>query len=180
MTTQSAARPVGGARYVALTDRSHARQMTADWWQDARVTGTTAGFEDFLGHMWLAVHEGAFLFEIPDGAIDHTRDGIVRHGPWPPEDCSRCLLTWFDHGWITLYVLSEQLFRWPPNDDALQRDPDDDTARLVESHRARDIIAEPQTWTNDRAEGMVCLSPADHAPASDFRQLWLDAVDPAE
>jgi len=144
------------------------------------VTETRERFEDFLGQMWLAVHESAFLFEVPGGAIDHMRDGVVRHGPWSPEECSRCLLTWFDHGWITLCVLSEQLFRWSPDDDALRRDPADESARLVENHRARDILAEPQGWTNDRAEGFVCLSPADHAPASDFRQLWLDAVDPPE
>lgn len=137
---------------------------------------TTEGFEDFRSEMWLAVHEGAFLFELPAGAVDHTRDGVVQHGPWPPDECSRCLLTWFDHGWITLYVLSEQLFRWAPDDDALERDPADDTSRLVKSGRARAILAQPQAWTNDRPEGFVCLSPADHAPSSDFRQLWLDAV----
>jgi hypothetical protein len=96
------------------------------------VRETTEGFEDFRGQMWLAVHEGAFLFELPLGAIDHTRHGVVQHGPWPPEECSRCLLTWFDHGWITLYVLSEQLFRWSSDDDALMKDPADENVRIVE------------------------------------------------
>jgi hypothetical protein len=142
------------------------------------VGETAKGFEDFRGEMWLAVHEGGFLFEVPLGAIDHTRHGIVQHGPWPPDECSRCLLTWFDHGWITLYVPSEQLFRWSSDDDALVKDPADETVRIVESDRARAILAEPRTWTNDRPEGFVCLAPADHAPSSDFRQLWLDVIAP--
>jgi hypothetical protein len=142
------------------------------------VHEATEGFEDFREQMWWAVYEGAFLFEVPLGAIDHTRDGVVQHGPWPPKECSRCLLTWFDHGWITLYVLSEQLFRWSSDDDALMRDPVDETVRIVEQDRARAILAEPETWTNDRPEGLLCLAPADHAPSSDFRGLWLDAIDP--
>jgi hypothetical protein len=135
-------------------------------------------FYDFLGEMWLGVHEGAFLFEFPGGSILYTKDGTERHGPWPPDECSRCLLIWFDHGWINAYVLSEQRFRWAPDDDALLPDPADETARLVEPERARAILADPQAWTNDSAEGFLVLYPADHAPATDFRQLWLDAVTP--
>lgn len=135
-------------------------------------------FDDFLGQMWLGVHEGAFLFEFPGGSILYTRDGIERYGPWPPEECSRCLLTWFDHGWINAYVLSEHLFRWPAEDDALWPDPADETARLIEPVRARAILADPRTWTNDSAEGFVVLNPAEHAPSHGFRQLWLDAVTP--
>lgn len=105
-------------------------------------------------------------------------NGVVRNGPWPPEECSRCLLTWFDHGWINAHVPPEQLFRWPLNDEALLMDPADETARILESARAHAILADPQTWTNDRAEGFAILNPADHAPSSDFRQLWLGAVTP--
>jgi hypothetical protein len=136
----------------------------------------TEEFEDFLGEMWLGVHEGAFLFEFPGGSSLHPSEGIERHGPWPPDGCSSCLLTWFDHGWINAYVLSEHLDRWSPDDDALLPVPDDETARLIRVDRVRVILADPQTWTNDRAEGMVVLNPAGHAPTSDFRQLWLDAV----
>jgi hypothetical protein len=137
-------------------------------------------FDEFRGEMWLGVHDGAFLFEFPGGSILHTPDGIVRHGPWPPEECSRCLLTWFNHGWIDACVLAEQLFRWAPDDDALLPDPADETARILERGRARAILSDPQTWTNDRAEGFVILNPAQHAPSSDFRQLWLDAVAPRQ
>lgn len=42
------------------------------------------------------------------------------------------------------------------------------------------ILADPETWTNGRADGFVILSPADHAPSSDFRQRWLDAVEPPQ
>lgn len=139
---------------------------------------TTDEFADFLSEMFWSVREGAFLFEFPEGAIDHTPSGLVRHGPWAPGECSRCLLTWFDHGWINAYVLSEHLNLWPNNDDALLPDPDDETARLVERHRARAILADPQTWTNDGAEGFVILNPTAHAPDATFRQLWLDAVTP--
>lgn len=135
-------------------------------------------FADFLGEMWLGVHEGAFLFELPGGSILHTNQGVERHGPWPPDECSRCLLAWFDHGWINVYVLSEHLDRWSSDDDALLPDPDDETGRLVERDRARAILADPQTWTNDRAEGFVVLNPSGQAPDSTFRQLWLDAVTP--
>ncbi|MEP7740240.1 hypothetical protein ABKW28_21560 [Nocardioides sp. 31GB23] len=135
-------------------------------------------FEGFLGEMWLGVHEGAFLFEFPGGSILYTTEGTERHGPWPLDECSRCLLTWFDHGWINAFVLSDQLHRWAPDEDALWPDPSDETARLVEPGRARAILAAPQTWTNDSAEGFVVLNPADHAPGSGFRQLWLDAVSP--
>jgi hypothetical protein len=141
------------------------------------VPWTTEEFEDFRGEMWLAVHEGAFLFELPLGARDYTRDGIVEHGPWPPKECSRCLVTWFDHGWVELSVLSEQLFRWAPGDDALLEESDDKTGRIVEDDRARTILADPRIWTNDRAEGFLCLGPTAHAPSTDFRQLWLDAID---
>jgi len=89
-------------------------------------------------------------------------------GPWPPDECSRCLLTWFDHGWINAHVLSEQLWRWSADDDALLPDPDDKTARLLKRERARAILADPQTWTNDSAEGLVILTLADHAPSSDL------------
>jgi hypothetical protein len=136
-------------------------------------------FEDFREQMFWFVQEGAFLFELPLGARDHTRDGIVQHGPWPPKECSRCLLTWFDHGWIEPYVPLGQLYRWSSDDDLI-RDPSDENIRIVETDRARAILAEPQTWKNDRPEGFVCLAPADHAPSSDFRQLWLDAISPPE
>lgn len=139
--------------------------------------GEIEDFEDFREQMWLFVHEGAFLFELPLGARDHTRDGIVQHGPWASEECSRCLLTWFDHGWIELDVLSEHLSRWSSDDD-LMRHSSDENIRIVKKERARAILASPQTWTNDRPEGFVCLSPADHAPPSDFRQMWLDAISP--
>ncbi len=136
-----------------------------------------ADFHDFREQMWLFVHEGAFLFELPFGARDHTRDGIVQHGPWPPEECSRCLVTWFDHGWLTLYVLPEQLYRWSSH-EGLTQDPSDESGRIVERDRARAVLAEPETWTNDRPEGFICLGPAARAPSSDFRELWLDAISP--
>lgn len=136
-------------------------------------------FDNFLGELWLGVHEGAFLFELPSGSITYTQEGTERRGPWHPDECSRCLLTWFDHGWINAYVLSEHLDRWTPGDDALLPDPDDETSRLLDRARARAILAAPQTWTNDSAEGFLILNPSHHAPDSSFRQLWLDAVTPA-
>jgi hypothetical protein len=87
------------------------------------------------------------------------------------------LLTWFDHGWVELYVLAEHLDRWSSQED-LRREPTDNHVRLVEKERARAVLAEPHTWTNDRPEGLICLAPADHAPSSDFRQLWLNAASP--
>jgi hypothetical protein len=137
-------------------------------------------FGDFRSEMWLAVHEGAFLFELPGGSVDHTADGVVTHGPWPAEACSQAMLTWFDHGWITLYVLPEQLFRWDPGTDALVTDPADSSGRLVAHDSARTILAEPHTWTNECAEGFACLGPTDHAPSSDFRELWLNAIEPPD
>lgn len=41
-------------------------------------------FEDFLGEMWLGVHEGGFLFEFPGGSITYTQEGTERRGPWHP------------------------------------------------------------------------------------------------
>ena len=142
------------------------------------MTERTDEFADFLNEMFWSVQEGAFLFEFPEGATDHTPSGPVQHGPWTPDDCSRCLLTWFDHGWINAYVLSEHLARWRVDDDALLPDPTDDSARMVARDRARAILADSESWTNDRAEGLVVLNPASHAPDSTFRQLWLDAVKP--
>jgi hypothetical protein len=142
------------------------------------VTERTDEFADFLHEMFWSIQEGAFLFEFPEGAIDHTLSGPVRHGPWTPKECSRCLLTWFDHGWINAYVLSEHLDNWRVDDDALLPDPDDESARIVARDRARAILADPESWTNDCAEGLVVLYPSRHAPDSAFRQLWLDAVKP--
>ena len=142
------------------------------------MTERTHEFADFLNEMFCSIQEGAFLFEFPGGAIDHTPSGPVRHGPWTPEECSRCLLMWFDHGWINAYVLPEHLHRWPVDDDALLPDPDDESARVVVRDRARAILADPKSWTNNRAEGLVALYPTSHAPDSTFRQLWLDAVEP--
>lgn len=136
-------------------------------------------FDDFLGEMWLGVHEEAFLFELPGGSILHTADGPQRHGPWPPNECSRCLLVWFDRGWLNAYVPPEQLFRWSPDEDALMPDTEDETWRILTPARAREIIADPTSWMNDSAEGMIILAPASQAPDSTFRQLWLDAVRPS-
>lgn len=137
-------------------------------------------FEDFRQEMFWGVHEGAFLFELPGGARDHTRDGIVEHGPWPPEECARCLLTWFDHGWMEVYVLSEHLNRWGTGEVDLIRDSSDENVRIVERGRARAILMAPLTWKNDRPEGLVCVAPTNQAPPPDFRQIWLDAIAPAE
>jgi hypothetical protein len=144
------------------------------------VYWAAGGFDDFRGEMWLGVHEGAFLFELPGGSILHTAHGVERRGPWPPEECSRCLLTWFDRGWIDAFALAEHLDYWAHDDPALLRDPDDHAARIIERGRARAILADPQMWTNDRAEGFVVPSPTTRAPSSDFRQLWLDVVEPPE
>lgn len=135
-------------------------------------------FDDFLGEMWLGVHEEAFLFEFPGGSTLHTEDGPQRRGPWPPDECSRCLLVWFDHGWINAYVPPEQVFRWTPDDDALMTDRDDETRRILTPESARAIIADPTTWMNTSAEGFVVLAPARQAPDNTLRQLWLDAVRP--
>jgi hypothetical protein len=137
-------------------------------------------FDDFREQMFWAVHEGWFLFELPGGVRDHTRDGIVQHGPWPPEECTRCLRKWFDSGWIELYVLSEHLNRWASDEVNLIRDPSDENMPIVERGRARAILMAPLTWKNDRPEGLVCLAPTDQAPPPDARQIWLDAIAPAE
>lgn len=142
--------------------------------------GEIEDFKDFREEMFWGVHEGGFLFEFPGGVRDHTRDGIVQHGPWPPQECSRCLLTWFDYGWIEMYVLSEHLNRWASDEVDLIRDSSDDNIRIVESARARAILTDPHTWKNDRREGFVCLAPTDEAPPGDFRQIWLDAIAPPE
>ena len=134
-------------------------------------------FSEFLSEMWLGVHDGAFLHEFPGGSIVLTSEGTERGGPWPPDECSRCLLNWFDRGWIDAYVLREQLFRWPQDADALPSDPANDTARILEVKRARAILSDPRAWTNDSPEGFVVLNPTNRAPG---RQLWLDAVRPFE
>lgn len=72
---------------------------------------------------------------------------------------------------------SEQLFRWSSDVDSLLTDSTGKTTRIAEHRRARAIVAQPETWTKESAEGLVCLSPSDPGPSDDFRQLWLDAVD---
>jgi hypothetical protein len=135
-------------------------------------------FEDFRSEMFWSLMEGAFLFELPGGAIDHTPDGPVKHGPWPPEACSQVLLTWFDRGWIALSVPPEQLDRWASDDAVLLPDPSDASWKILEPDRARIVLAEPKTWTSERPEGFVCLATTERAPASDFHDVWLGAIDP--
>jgi hypothetical protein len=38
----------------------------------------------------------------------------------------------------------------------------------------------PQTWTSERAEGFVCLGQTEHAPSSEFRDLWMGTIDPTD
>jgi hypothetical protein len=135
-------------------------------------------FEDFRSEMWLAVHEGAFLFELPGGSVDHTPDGLLQHGPWLPEDCSKVLLTWFGHGWIALLVPPEQQFRWASIDVVLVPDSSDPSWLHFETDQARSILAEPQTWTSERPEGFACLGTTEQSPSGEFRELWLDAINP--
>jgi hypothetical protein len=136
-------------------------------------------FDAFRGEMWLGVQDGAFLFEFPGGSSVHTPDGVERRGPWAPEECSRCLLTWFERRWVDAHVLAEHLARWGPDGAALLPDPDDDSSRILDRARARAILADPQAWTSDRPEGLLVLCPTGHAPSGDLRQLWLQAIAPA-
>ncbi len=127
-------------------------------------------FDDFRSEMFWAVQEGAFLFELPAGALDYTRDAAVRHGPWESADCSRALMGWFDHGWISLALLPEQALRWTPGSISVG------AGGVVDRAEARAILSGPDTWTSEHPEGFLVVMPADHAPSGDFRDLWLDAV----
>jgi hypothetical protein len=168
--------------WATETTRSRSRMVLLKTRGGTSVSGTgarvPAGEKTSGDRCGWRFTKGVSCLTFPSGRWTTHATASCKHGPWPPEECSRWLLAWFDHGWITLYVLSEQLFRWSSDDDALIKDPADETVRIVERDRARAILAEPRTWTNDRPEGFLCLAPADHAPSSDFRQLWLDAIAP--
>lgn len=77
-------------------------------------------------------------------------------------------------------MLSEHLNRWVSDEVDLIRDSSDENVRIVARGRARAILMAPLTWKNDRPKGLGCLVPTDQAPPPDLRQIWLDAIAPAE
>lgn len=133
---------------------------------------------DFASEMWLLVHEGAFLMEVPGGSRTLMPDGWVVAGPWSPEECSTAFLTWFDHGWINLAVAPEQLHRWAggASHPDLSADRLDTSWFLLEANAARRVLTAPETWIESRPEGFVSLSPSQVAPSHGFRNLWIEAI----
>lgn len=134
---------------------------------------------DFGSEMWLAVHEGAFLFEVPHGSRTLTHEGWSVAGPWSPQDCSVALLTWLDHGWLQLTVAPEQLYRWPGEARHLDLVSDrlDSAWHHLETTAARNVLAQPDLWVQSRPEGFLCLDTTRAAPSHEFRELWLAALD---
>jgi hypothetical protein len=99
---------------------------------------------------------------------------------WESSNCSRALLTWFDHGPIDLEVRFEQAYRWTPGSISLVRHERRDPGGVVERAQAHAILSAPETWTNEHPEGFLILEPSDDAPSNDFRAPWLNAIQPSD
>jgi hypothetical protein len=109
---------------------------------------------DFVSELYLLVVETASLWEVPQGVTDFSSDGNhVVHGPWDPAECSRQLLAWLDAGLITL-------FNDPPDDVPRPRTAADwqrwnagEFDRSLESSTVRQLLGQPERWTQESDDG---------------------------
>lgn len=115
---------------------------------------------EFIEQMHLAVEEESRLFELPLGATESDgRGGWVTYGPWDPSDCSRQLLAWFDAGLITLFVPAVgQPAAWNERGEF---------DRWLTPAEARQVLAEPERWTVESDDGLVCVVRTDAGMAPD-------------
>jgi hypothetical protein len=135
------------------------------------TTGDERPPSDFVAQLHLLVLEGAHLFEFPMVAIETDGNGApVTYGPWDPADCSRQLLAWFDAGLIRLFAdppveshrpfSAEEWRAWNAGEYLIWLDPPD----------ARQLLSQPERWTVESGDGLVCVVPTDagEAPTARF------------
>jgi hypothetical protein len=117
-----------------------------------------------------AVFEQAFLFEVPLGSTEIQDGREVRYGPWDPEACSTVLTIWFDLGWVGVYMPSEQVERWTGQPATWMFQLQTSHHLMLGKAEARELLATPSSWAQDRAEGWAALLVTDSAP--DDLNVW--------
>jgi hypothetical protein len=122
---------------------------------------------DFISQMHLAALEESPLWAIPLGSIDHARDGLVTHGPWPAATCAAVLRIWHAAGWIELYhpILPSQ--EAPTPADRAGRLADDG---VLSAKDAETLLDHPERWMPARADGHTCLYTSDTGDATPWPQ----------
>ena len=125
---------------------------------DRGVQDDARGDSDFLQQMYLATLEESPLHEVPEGSLDHRGQGpAVQHGPWQPSRCAAVLRAWHAAGWVELYFPE-----LPPTWNLIPADwqsrlmPGD--FRALNHADAQTLLASPERWRLERADGQVCLS----------------------
>lgn len=167
------------ARGSATTRRRRGRRLPS-WHPMARCqTVTPDEWMDLIYEAHVAVVEQAFLFEVVRGSTE-VRDGReVRYGPWDPEACSTVLTTWFDLGWIRVYMPSEQAERWAMQPAAWMAGLTRGHHPMLRELEARELLATPSSWREDRSEGWAALLATDSAPIADLNVWFRDIPIPA-
>ena len=125
---------------------------------------------DLIYEMHAAVLEQSFLFEVPRGATEIQGSREVQCGPWDPEACSTVLTIWFDLGWVSVYMPSEQMQRWTEQPATWMSKLQTSDHPILEKSDARELLATPSSWAHDRAEGWAALLVTDSAP--DDLNVW--------
>ncbi len=63
-----------------------------------------AEYRRFVNHMlWLVIDEAEPLRDLGSHMLEQDMTTETTWGPWPPEDCARLLLRWFDAGLVSLH-----------------------------------------------------------------------------
>ena len=115
---------------------------------------------------------------MPLGSTEISDSRDVPYGPWDPEACSTVLTIWFDLGWVGVYMPSEQAERWTEQPATWMSQLQTRHHPMLGKSEARELLATPSSWAQDRAEGWAALLVTDSAP-DDLNAWFRDIPIPA-
>ncbi len=129
---------------------------------------------DLIYEVHAAVGEQAFLFEVQHGSTERKDGREVSHGLYLPEACSTVLTTWFGLGWVSVYMPTEQLERWAAHPARWMAELTQGCNPVLGKSEARELLATPSLWIQDRADGWAALLMTDSAPVTDLNVWFRD------